>query len=198
MVSWTSFTFQQKSNILFFMQQEKHNSNVYRYILDEEYQVGRSFIWHENAHLDITFSCVAFINSCMPLLPENSTATQMATIIAQRLYGLEVYADMFWCTHLLEYCSLLRQHSEFSTDLLAQLKLLLRFRKDDSRALVQASQTRMEEEATEAPSLEALNQWPDIKGLVSDILVFRAKISQEDLSDKPVESMSSPYASSSL
>ena len=142
--------------------------------------------------MDITFSCVAFLNSCMPLLPENSTATQMAAIISQRLYGLEVYADMFWCTHLLEYCSLLRQQCQFSTDLLAQLKRLLRFRKDDTRALDPALHIRMEEEATEVPSLEALNEWPDIKELVSDILVFRAKISQEDLSDKPVESMSSP------
>jgi hypothetical protein len=129
----------------------------------------------------------------MPLLLENSTATQMAAIIVQGLYGLEVYADMFWCTHLLEYCSLLRQQGQFSTELLAQLKLLLRFRKDDSQALVPASQTTTEEEATEGPSLEALNHWPDIKGLVSDILVFRAKINQEDLSDKPFKSMPSPY-----
>jgi hypothetical protein len=138
--------------------------------------------------LDVSFSCIAFLNSCIPLLPENSTRSQRAAIIVQGFHGLEPYADMFWCRHLLAYCSHLRQQHQFSTELLAQLQLLLRFRKCDRRAPVPASQTRTEEETTEDTSLEALNHLPDVKRLVSDILVFRAKIKQQDASDKSFES----------
>ena len=188
MVPWTSFTFQQKSTFLLFSQERDTMSNVYRYILNEEYQAERPFIWRENAHLDITFSCVAFLNSCISLLPEYTTVAQRAAIIVQGLHGMEIYANKFWCTHLLEYCSLLHQQRQFSTELLTQLQLLLRFRKDGNRAPIPTSQARMKEELAEDTKLEALNHWPDIKSLVSDILVFRARIKKEDESEKSFKS----------
>ena len=96
---------------------------------------------------------------------------------------------MFWHRHLLAYCGLLSQHEQqFSTELLAQLQLLLRFRKEDSRATVLKSKTATEKNGTEDPTLEALNHLPDVKRLVSDVLVFRAKMSREDASDKSPES----------
>jgi len=64
----------------------------------------------------------------------------------------------------------------------------LRFRKEDSQAPASTSKTRTEKDATEDPSLEALNHLPDVKRLVSDVLVFRAKMKREDASDKSPES----------
>ena len=56
------------------------------------------------------------------------------------------------------------------------------------RALVPISKTRIEKDVAEDPSLEALNHSPDVKRLVSDILVFRAKMNREDASDRSPES----------
>jgi hypothetical protein len=139
--------------------------------------------------LDISFSCVAFLNSCISLLPINSTEAQRATVIVRGCYGLQIYADRFWDKHLLLYCGLLRQHqSQFSPELLSQLQLLLRFRKEDSQASVPMPKIITEKNVTEDTGLEALNYWPDVKRLVVDVIVFRAKMSKEDTSDKSLES----------
>lgn len=139
--------------------------------------------------MDISFSCVAFLNSCVSLLPANSTEAQRAAVIVRGFHGLQIYADMFWYRHLLAYCGLLVQHKrQFSTELLAQLQLLLRFRKEDSRATVLKSKTATEKDGTEDSTLEVFNHLPNVKRLVSDVLVFRAKMSREDASGKSPES----------
>lgn len=136
--------------------------------------------------MDISFSCVAFLNSCIYSLPPNYTEAQKAAVVVRGFHGLQIYADMFWYRHLLAYCG--QYQRQFSTELLAQLQHLLRFRKEDSRAPVPTSKTRTEKDASEDRSLEALNHLPDVKRLVSDVLVFRAKMSREDASDKSLES----------
>ncbi|PMD47183.1 hypothetical protein L207DRAFT_448755, partial [Hyaloscypha variabilis F] len=163
------------------------------YILEEDYQAERPFIWRENAHLDITFSCVTFLNSCVALLPIHSTEAQRVAIIACGFHGLLIYADMFWYKHLLTYCSLLSQHKErqFSRELLAQLHLLMRFSKEDNQALLSGSNTTREKDGTTDPTLEPLNQMPDVKRLVSDIIVFRTKMARENGSEKSAETISS-------
>ncbi|RFU24008.1 hypothetical protein B7463_g12335, partial [Scytalidium lignicola] len=159
------------------------------YVLEEEYQEKRPFIWRENAHLDISFSCVTYLNSSFSLLPENSTEAQRAAIIVRGFHGLQTYAHIFWYRHVLAYCGLLGQHQrQFSSELLAQLQLLLRFRKD-GRAHILTPKTRIERHASENPTLEALNPWPDVKRLISDVLVFRAKMNQKDASDKSPEKL---------
>ena len=96
---------------------------------------------------------------------------------------------MFWHRHLLAYCGLLSQHEQqFSTELLAQLQLLLRFRKEDSRAPIPKSKIGTEEDGTGDLTLEALNHLPDVKRLVSDVIMFRAKMTGEESSDKSPES----------
>ena len=165
-------------------------ADFYRYLLEEEYLLNRPFIWRENAHLDVSFSCITFLNSCLCLLPENSTDAQRATIIVRGFHGLQLYADKFWYKHLLEYCGLLGQHQrQFSTELLTHLQLLLRFRKDN----FQVSSTPIKVVTEKAPhdlSLEALNHLPDVKRLVSDVLAFRAKTAREDASDRNLEGKS--------
>jgi len=133
--------------------------------------------------VDITFSCVAFLNSCISLLPENSIEAQRAAIIIRGFHGLQLYADMFWYRHLLAYCSLLGRHKrQFSPE------LLLRFRKEDNRTPVPQSKTGTDKNGAEDPALEELNHLPYVKALVTDVLVFRAKMAREDASDKSPES----------
>ncbi|PQE25152.1 hypothetical protein CJF31_00006017 [Rutstroemia sp. NJR-2017a BVV2] len=166
-------------------------TDFHRYILEVEYQTERPFIWREKAHLDISFSCVAFLNSCIYLLPINFTEAQRAAVIVRGCYGLQIYADRFWYEHLLLYCGLLRQHQiQFSTELLSQLQLLLRFRKEDSREPAPMSKIITEKNVTEDPRLETLNYWPDVKRLVSDVVEFRTKMGREYTSDKSLEMIS--------
>jgi hypothetical protein len=185
-----SSTSRQKSIILFHRYKVLELANFYRYLLEEEYLLNRPFIWRENAHLDVSFSCITFLNSCLCLLPENSTNGQRAAIIVRGFHGLQLYADKFWYKHLLEYCCLLGQHQrQFSTELLTQLQLLLRFRKDN----FQVSSTPIKVVTEKSPhdlSLEALNHLPDVKRLVSDVLALRAKIAREDASDRNLEGKS--------
>jgi hypothetical protein len=178
------------------MKRDTRSLTFNRYILEEEYQSERSFIWPETAHVDITFSCVAFLNSCISLLPENSTEAQRAAIIIRGFHGLQLYADMFWYRHLLAYCSLVGQRKrQFSPELLSQLQLLLRFRKEDSST---PSQCKSGTAGTEDLSLEGLNHLPDVKGLVTDVQLFRAKMVREDAPDKSPESKLSFSAKSDL
>lgn len=138
--------------------------------------------------MDISFSCVAFLNSYLSLLPANSTEAQRLATIVQGFHGLQVYANTFWYKHLLAYCGLLgQQQRQFSPELRAQLQLLLRFRKDANQAHVPKSKTRTEKDATEDLSIEALNHMPDVKRLVSDVFVFGDKINREGTLDKPLE-----------
>jgi hypothetical protein len=132
---------------------------------------------------------VTFLNSCICLLPENSTEAQRAAIIIRGFHGLQLYADMFWYRHLLLYCGLLAQHKrQFSPELLAQLQHLLRFSKKDNRTPVEKCKTGTDKDRTEDPSLSELNHLPDVKRLVSDVLVFRGKMIRDGVSDKSPES----------
>jgi hypothetical protein len=114
----------------------------------------------------------------------NCTEAERIASILRGFHGLQIYADMFWFRHLLAYCDLLSQHRrQFSSELLAQLQLLLRFRKEGTGAPNAISRTRIEKDATYDSSLEALNHSPEVKRLVSDVLVFRANMKRKDTSD---------------
>jgi hypothetical protein len=163
------------------------DADLIRFILEEEYQRGRPFIWRENTHLDVAFSCTAVLNSCIPLLPTNSTDTERSAIIVQGFHGLQVYANKFWYKHVLEYCNFVAQQQyEVSPELLAQLQRLLMFKKTDVQA-TPSPNSRMEENRSE-PGLEALRHVPDIRRLLSNVTQFRAKMNREDASDKSPES----------
>jgi hypothetical protein len=138
--------------------------------------------------LDIAFSCIAVLNSCGSLFPDNCTEAERAAIIVRGFHGLLIYADMFWYKHLLTYCSLLSQRKgQFNRELQAQLQLLLKFRKEDSGILLSKLKAPTEKDRSPDPNLEALNCLPDVKSLVSHVLVFRAKVAREDASDKSPE-----------
>lgn len=141
----------------------------YRYLLDEEYQEKMPFLSRESAHLNISFSCIAMLNSCDNLIPSDFTEAQRATVIVKGFHGLLTYAITFWCKHLLE-C--VQKHAQLSTELLDQLQSLLRYRKET------ISPKNIQEKMgpiTESQSLQGLSHFPDIKKLLLDILGFKAR-----------------------
>lgn len=169
--------------------QRKRPTDDCRYILEEEYQAARPFICRQKAHLDISFSCITLLSSCSQLLPLYSTLSRRATIIVQGFHGLLIYADAFWCKHLLEYCSFLGQERQsFSPELLAQLQLLLKFRKTVVEASNVSQSIELQLSDMEDCGLEALNHLPDIKQLVLDVLTFRAKMNKEHGTNNSSES----------
>lgn len=133
----------------------------------------------ENAHLDISYSLIALLNSCFPFLSDSSTEAQRAAVIIQGFHGLQVYANMFWTKHLLAYCSILIQNrAQFSKELQTQLQLLLRFRKHNDQ---------LQSSTPKNTALGVLDDMPDIKNLVSDTVEFQAKLFRDTTSYKSFE-----------
>ncbi|KAF7855285.1 uncharacterized protein EAF02_011544 [Botrytis sinoallii] len=156
------------------------------YLLDEEYQEKLPFLSRESAHLNISFSCVAILNSCDNLIPSNFTEAQRAAVVVKGFHGLLTYAITFWYKHLLEY---FQKHAQLSTELLHQLRSLLRYRKEtiplkDTLEKIGA--------ITENQSLQGLSHFPEIKSLLLDILGFKArsKLHSEAALDKSPEKIS--------
>ncbi|TGO07300.1 hypothetical protein BTUL_0294g00040 [Botrytis tulipae] len=141
----------------------------YRYLLDEEYQEKLPFLSCESAHLNISFSYIAILNSCDNLIPSNFTEAQRATVAVKGFHGLLTYAIAFWYKHLLE-C--FQKHAQLSTELLDQLQFLLRYRKE----ITPPKDTQENTGAiTENQSLQGLSHSPEIKKLMLDILRFKAR-----------------------
>lgn len=154
-----------------------------RYILEKGDEEKSAFVLRENAHLSISFSCITLLNSCIILLPKFSTGASRAALIVQGFHGLLVYANMFWYKHLLEYCQTKRQCPE---GLLTQPEyLVLRYKKEDISFPDPKSAVRVD---TQDIALEDLNNWPEIKQLVSNILMFQSRLNIDDQSDMSPES----------
>lgn len=165
-----------------------HNADLFRYILEENYQGKRPFIERRKAHLDIAFSCAALLNSCTSLLPTVSTDVQRAAIIVQGFHGLQVYADKYWYKHLLEYCEVFDEQRQFCPKLLQQLHLLLKFKKLNNTT-TQMSNPMTQEQRSAAPvGLKALDHVPDVYLQLSDVISFAGKMKTEHGLDKSFES----------
>ncbi|CAG8975822.1 hypothetical protein HYALB_00009402 [Hymenoscyphus albidus] len=162
------------------------------YILEEAYQASRPFIWRENAHLDISFSCISVLASSLALLPTNCTDSERAGIIVHGFHGLHIYADHFWYKHLLEYCDFLhRNNRQISLELLVQLNRLLNYKKAHPGCLTSIAESGEMKLFTKPPCLDVLNHAPEVKDLVLEVLEFR---SRPDLaansSDKSLDAIS--------
>ncbi|TGO32628.1 hypothetical protein BHYA_0301g00120 [Botrytis hyacinthi] len=156
------------------------------YLLDEEYQEKLPFLSRESAHLNISFSCIAILNSCDNLIPSNFTEAQRATVVAKGFHGLLTYAIAFWYKHLLE-C--FQKHAQLSTELLDQLQSLLRYRKETISLKDTPDKIGP---ITESQSLQGLSHFPEIKKLLLGILGFKArsKLHSEAALDKSPEKIS--------
>jgi hypothetical protein len=107
----------------------------------------------------------------------------------QGFHGLLVYADAFWYKHLLEYCRLSNEQGRsLSPELLAQLQLLLKFKKEGVEISNIGQNIETQESAIGARDLDVLNNLPDIKKMISDILIFRVEMNKEYGTNKSFDS----------
>jgi len=166
-----------------------------RYILQEDY-TGHPFISIETAQHNITFSCVAYLNTSLFLLPEYSTDQQRAALVLQGLHGLQPYSNRFWIDHLLQHCAFqARQGQQVSDHLYGQLNLLLRFCKDLAD---QASLPESNHNSTKLEGIKALEQLPQVRDLVLRLIGFRSRMEDKYASSSPDQTPQSTYIYLSL
>lgn len=56
-----------------------------------------------DAHHDITFACLAYLNSSFELIDDDVTEHQRAIRVAKSFHGLHLYANEYWLKHLYSY-----------------------------------------------------------------------------------------------
>jgi hypothetical protein len=146
-----------------------------RYILNGQYNSEKPFIHVQQAYFNITYSCVSYLNTCLPLFTANGTETERAIVVIQGFHSLHLYANEFWYKHLLAYARCcLDERVAFPMDLLDQLSSLLRFQKDKNIHL------ECQESPTSVSRLEVLDQVPAVRDLVSNLVAFKEALKKDD------------------
>jgi hypothetical protein len=159
------------------------------YILKQEYRDARPFIKTNSAHLNISFSCVSYLNTSCVLLPSNCTDQQRAEIVLRGFHGLQFYANQFWFKHVLTCCGLFAKgNAALPDDLLIQLQQLVQFRKafGDNSCVIGNPDTNSSHRQRD-DSL-AMNQLPqDVRDLIWEVIEFRKMVKKEDNTLKSLE-----------
>jgi hypothetical protein len=88
--------------------------------MKEPFRQGRPFIRPEDAHLNIGFSCVAYLNTSFGLLPQCSNEEERIRWVLQGLHGLQIYANKSWHRHILAYLDLVVSQKLAVPEYLAQ------------------------------------------------------------------------------
>ncbi|TVY65596.1 Vegetative incompatibility protein HET-E-1 [Lachnellula suecica] len=142
------------------------------YILQEEYRNGTSFVSVDNAQHNISFSCIAYLNTSLFLASASTTDHERVAAVFQGLHGLQIYANRYWFDHLLQYCaSQARQGKTLPRDICTQLTALLMFRKEAYNDRIIAGNLLA---SVDQQALTVLDQIPLLKTLVTDVLVSRS------------------------
>ncbi|PVH68513.1 hypothetical protein DL98DRAFT_599456 [Cadophora sp. DSE1049] len=140
------------------------------YILMVDSQDGVPFIKSEDANFNISFACVACINTSRNLLPDRSSELQRAALIVTGRHCLLSYANQFWIDHLLAYCAVLETSQKaISSDLSTQLTKLLQFQ--IFIPLVAWSERSFD--TPEVDELKCLDHLPNVKAFVCETLRFK-------------------------
>jgi len=148
------------------------------YILEEKVYETRPLINLEDAHFNICFSCVAYLNTSYGLIPLHYSNDTRAAIVVTGFHGLQIYANQFWVDHLLSYCTILdQQRKNLSRELENQLNTLLRFLKE-------SASVEQTPDYAELEGLDVLVQNPNIKTLVLKVAKFRRKLEVDDALSK--------------
>ncbi|KAH7409681.1 hypothetical protein BKA64DRAFT_404683 [Cadophora sp. MPI-SDFR-AT-0126] len=150
------------------------------YVLDEEYKHSTTFISRQTANLNIAFSCVAYLNTCVSLLPHNSTAHSRAALVLTGFHGLQLYANQFFATHLEAYLtSLAVSKGQAPVELISQLQLLLQFSKNKQNSGSKPSSTI---------NLEALHEYPQLVSFLLQVFAFKDSMKQEGAANTSLKS----------
>ncbi|KAH6703303.1 hypothetical protein BKA61DRAFT_636254 [Leptodontidium sp. MPI-SDFR-AT-0119] len=150
------------------------------YILNEEYKQAASFISPDAANLNISFSCMAYLNTSLGLLPNTLTLQTRGTLILSGFHGLHLYANQFFAQHLLAYfASLAGSRSRPAPALVVELQKLLHFSKNSGdEGLVSHSTV----------NLDVLSESPEVVSFLRQVVAFRDGLKQEEVSSNMLKS----------
>ncbi|KAH6710613.1 hypothetical protein BKA61DRAFT_612024 [Leptodontidium sp. MPI-SDFR-AT-0119] len=172
------------SNILEFV-----HFSAKEFILKSGAQGGSPFLNSSEAHLHISFSCVAYLNTAYSLLPNRSTRGQQAAAVATGLHGLLPYANRYWSDHLLTYCS--STSKPIPRSLVAQLITLVGYQKPPAVSV--GPQAAEITNADDVKGLHALDQLPKVQSLILNARSSRNKAeatNEVDDFEKSIEDIS--------
>ncbi|KAH6714004.1 hypothetical protein BKA61DRAFT_428897, partial [Leptodontidium sp. MPI-SDFR-AT-0119] len=150
------------------------------YVLDEEYKQATAFISRETANLNISFSCVAYLNTSLGLLPSKSTSQTRGVLVISGFHGLQLYANQFFTKHLQAYFTpLAASRGRPTPELVMELQKLLLFSKnlDDT---VSATSSRV--------NWDMLSEYPQVVSFLQRLIAFREGLKQEEVSSNMLKS----------
>lgn len=151
---------------------------------------GRPFIRPEEAHLNIGFSCIAYLNTSFRLLPQHSSEEERRLWVLQGLHGLQIYANQFWHKHVLTYMDLaVAQRLQAPEYLARQLEDILKYSKAKPPKELIPSNKAPTCKAKEAPirNYHSLEKFPALIKLVSSLEEFRNGLKNHDWTQKSIE-----------
>jgi hypothetical protein len=147
------------------------------------------FIRPEEAHLNIGFSCVAYLNTSFRLLPQYSSPDDRRLQVLQGLHGLQIYANQYWNSHVLAYMDLVTaQKQEVPEYFSIQLGEILKYSKaktfEDTTQSIPTGASQSKNATDQHLSLE---KFPGLGSLVSSLETFRTGLKTRDWSQKSIE-----------
>ncbi|KAK0110163.1 hypothetical protein ONS95_002814 [Cadophora gregata] len=143
------------------------------------------FVTITEANLNISFACVAYLNTAFPLLPNRGNEAQQAAIVATGFHGLLPYANQYWIDHLLAFCR--STGKQVPRAIVDQLSGLIDYLKPTGVARSQAGNLTA---TINIDGLEFLDQFPQIQSIISNIKCFKNELDEAsdlDMSETSVK-----------
>jgi hypothetical protein len=157
--------------------------------LKATFRQGRPFIRPEDAHLNIGFSCLAYLDTSLCLLPQYSNDEERILWVLQGLHGLQIYANQYWHKHIVAYMDhVVSQELEVPAHLILQLEEILKYSKtkiaEGSTGLDVVGPSNDKNVTEQHLSLE---RFPGLGSLISSLEGFRNGLKKQDWTQKSVE-----------
>lgn len=158
---------------------------VSRYIL---HKASGPFLQQDQAHYNLSFSCIAYLSTTSCLMDPSISESQSRLRIVKGYHGLHLYANKFWFAHLLKYLNSRGRHDILvPAQLREQLSNLRRFRKESQSPEFHAQIRAIGPLQSIENRTATLDDLPDTKSLVHNILAYRQILAQETHTQKSSE-----------
>jgi hypothetical protein len=151
---------------------------------------GKPFIKPEDAHLNIGFSCISYLNTSFQLLPQHSNEEQRIRWVLQGLHGLQVYANQSWHKHIVAYMDLVVAQNLAVPEYLAQqLGEILKYSKVKSSEEMNQSSAAGTSAGQDILNrqYQSLTEFSGLCDLVSRLEGFRNDLRNQDWTQKSIE-----------
>ena len=151
---------------------------------------GRPFIKPEEAHLNIGFSCIAYLNTSFRLLPQHSSEEERMLWVLQGLHGLQIYANQSWYKHIQAYMDLvIAQNLKIPEYFVEQMEEILKYNKAELSGESTQSTAVGSSKRKQAPDRQyhSLKNFPGLNKFISSLEVFRDDLRTRDWTQKSIE-----------